>query len=48
MGCGNKSSSLEEELGVLPRAIRQLFKIVEERSHETEFLVFLLTLVKAI
>ncbi|XP_024392703.1 uncharacterized protein [Physcomitrium patens] len=39
MGCGNKSSSLEEELGVLPRAIRQLFKIVEERSHETEFLV---------
>lgn len=44
MGCGNNVSLLEEELGILPRAIRQLYENVEERSNQAEFLVFLLTL----
>ncbi|XP_024371268.1 uncharacterized protein [Physcomitrium patens] len=39
MGCGNNASLLEEELGILPRAIRQLFECVEERSNQAEFLI---------
>ncbi|KAG0618575.1 hypothetical protein M758_4G074800 [Ceratodon purpureus] len=39
MGCGNNVSLLEEELGILPRAIRQLFETVEERSNQAEFLI---------
>lgn len=44
MGCGNNVSLLEEELGILPRAIRQLYENVEERSNQAEFLVCLLNL----
>ncbi|KAG0590351.1 hypothetical protein M758_1G087500 [Ceratodon purpureus] len=39
MGCGNNVSLLEEELGILPRAIRQLYENVEERSNQAEFLI---------
>lgn len=39
MGCGNNTSLLEEELGILPRAIRQLYEAIEERSNQAEFLV---------
>lgn len=46
MGCGNNVSLLDEELGILPRAIRQLYESVEERSNQAEFLVFHLTLPK--
>jgi hypothetical protein len=39
MGCGNSMSLLEEELGILPRAIRHLYEGVEERTNQAEFLV---------
>lgn len=39
MGCGNNTSLLEEELGILPRAIRQLYEAIEERTNQAEFLV---------
>jgi hypothetical protein len=39
MGCGNNTSLLEEELGILPRAIRQLYDNIEERQAQAEFLV---------
>lgn len=39
MGCGNNTSLLEEELGILPRAIRQLYESIEERQNQAEFLV---------
>ncbi|CAM6106879.1 unnamed protein product [Calypogeia fissa] len=39
MGCGNNTSLLEEELGILPRAIRQLYESIEERNNQAEFLV---------
>lgn len=44
MGCGNNVSLLEEELGILPRAIRQLYESIEERSSQAEFLVHSLDL----
>lgn len=44
MGCGNNVSLLEEELGILPRAIRQLYESIEERSSQAEFLVLSLNL----
>jgi hypothetical protein len=40
MGCGKNVPLLPEtELGILPRAIRQLYSSIEERSSEAEFLV---------
>ncbi|KAH8967205.1 hypothetical protein BDL97_03G066500 [Sphagnum fallax] len=39
MGCGNSMSLLEEELGILPRAIRHLYEGVEERTNQAEFLI---------
>ncbi|KAL2614181.1 hypothetical protein R1flu_025873 [Riccia fluitans] len=39
MGCGNNTSLLEEELGILPRAIRQLYESIDERCNQAEFLV---------
>ncbi|GBG60665.1 hypothetical protein CBR_g11890 [Chara braunii] len=39
MGSGNNTAVLEEELGILPRVIRQLFESVEEKKAQAEFLV---------
>jgi hypothetical protein len=40
MGCGKNVPLLPEtELGILPRAIRQLYSSIEERSSEAEFLI---------
>jgi hypothetical protein len=40
MGCGKNVPLLPEtELGILPRAIRQLYSSIEDRSSEAEFLI---------
>lgn len=39
MGTANSSYVLEEELGVLPRAIRHLFECIEASKTKAEFLV---------